>query len=100
MRPGPSKIDPGTTQNALRTTKSNNKRSGKCKMRPRSAQERKIAPTWLQHGVRRIGSVERLASPKVDTTGVFYLYIQHIGLTRLGTDDGAADWASAQYFFN
>ena len=48
--PGPSKIEPGALQDAQKPAKRSNKRSKRRKMRPRSAQERKIVPTWLQHG--------------------------------------------------
>ena len=47
----PSKIEPGAPQDAQKSTKSDNKRSKRQRMRPRSAQERKMEPTWAQHGL-------------------------------------------------
>ena len=56
--PKPSPDPLGTLQNRARApqdaqkpAKNNNKRSKKHKMPPRSAQERKIVPTWLQQGL-------------------------------------------------
>ena len=46
--PNPSKIEPGAAQDAQKQTKSNDKHSQTRKKRPRSAQERKIVPTWPQ----------------------------------------------------
>ena len=48
--PNPSKIEPGAAQDAQKQTKSNDKHSQTRKKRPRSAQERKIVPTWPQLG--------------------------------------------------
>ena len=48
--PNPSKIEPGAAQDAQKQTKSNDKHSQTRKKRPRSAQERKVVPTWPRQG--------------------------------------------------
>ena len=47
-RPGDPKSDPGAAQEAPKPAKSDNKRGKKRQECPRSAQERKIVPTWPQ----------------------------------------------------
>ena len=60
-------------------------------MHLRSAQVRKIAPTSSPKDLQNFESVARLAPPKSMLKQHLLLYIMHIGLTRLGTDSGAAD---------
>ena len=46
------------------------------KKRPKARNSANMVPLGIQHGVRRIGSVGRLASPKELKTGIFNLYIK------------------------
>ena len=57
-----------------------------------SAHERKIAPTSSPKDLQNFESVARLAPPKSMLKQHLLLYIKHIGLTRLGTESGAADF--------
>ena len=63
-------------------------------------QEAPKSEIWCQHGANMtpdvLGRWDGWAPLKVDTTGIFYMYIQHIDLTRLGTEGGAADLMEAQ----
>ena len=83
MRPRPSKIEPGAPQDAKKTAKCDHNRSKMCKIRPRSAPERKMTPTWLQHGVTHfeMGSGSLILwpgwpFPKVLKTSIFYMSIK------------------------
>ena len=61
--PKPIKFEPGTPRDAPKPSKSDNKRCKIRKMRPRSAQEPKMTPTWLSRGLTNFGSVGRLGPP-------------------------------------
>ena len=60
----PSKIDRGALQDAKKTDQKRERTRQERKMRLGSAQERKIAPTWVPKGLWNVLSVARLASPK------------------------------------
>ena len=66
----PLKSKPERPQTHQNRPISDNKRSKKRKARPRSAQERKIVPTWSSRGLTKFESVERLGPPKVPSAGI------------------------------
>ena len=72
---------PETRTNAARTQNAARKR-------PRAKNSANIAPTHRQNG----GSVSRAGLPLKHVRTALMLYLKHIGLTRLGTDSGAADF--------
>ena len=90
MLPRASQIELEAAWDAKKPTKSDNKRSKRRQMQPRSAQERKKC----QHGSNRAyGSLGRWHArppPKV-LRSIRSSILKHIGLTRLGTASSAAD---------
>ena len=82
---------PKTHKNGPRATTSTARRAKSVLGAPKSKKKCQHGP---QAGKRTLGRWPGWVPPKVDTTGIFCLYFQHIDSTRLGTDDGAADLAS------
>ncbi len=58
----PSKIDPGAIQDPQKPAQSYKKRSKMRQMRPRSAQERKMEPTWSQKTGQKAGELRMFGS--------------------------------------
>ena len=109
--PKPSKINPSALQDAKKALTSDKNTARSRKMRPRSAQERKIVPTWFQHGLTNFGRWHARASPKVIKARLLKP-LHLIDLSRLGTDERCGgfsalrachrplDRAFARVFFN